>query len=423
MKQLIPHIGLFFKITIRDKKNIYYIIMMSICSFTLLCSFLFHHMYNYSDEWDKENNIFFRQLMVTPGYEEAMKFFENSKYDFHMEKLLEIENVIDVHESDYDESSLKNVVLNDSIHGDIVGMGYGSNGILPKIISGRGFNVDDKDVLVCPDKMYLYCYNYSDEVNKKEIIDTKKYIGSTIKGSYDIRYYDEKTDSIKTRETKNMEFKIVGVYDVNSTSNHMSYCYAPGKQVADIKKQTIITDGSPSFGSWRITVDNADNLDSVKKKLEDMGYIVSVAIFTEFSTEYTIKLICNSILFISIVALLLVSLAYIKKKMINNLYIIGLTKSLGYNPSDIKSLYLLDNIVILFISYLISIILFIITSIIINIFFIGRIGVIGIKWHLTLWPFIVSLLLMLIFSSLINIYYISKRIRKSPTAILNGETL
>ena len=100
MKQLIPHIGLFFKRTIRDKKNIYYIIMMSICSFTLLCSFLFHHMYNYSDEWDKENNIFFRQLMVTPGYEEAMKFFENSKYDFHMEKLLEIENVIDVHESD-----------------------------------------------------------------------------------------------------------------------------------------------------------------------------------------------------------------------------------------------------------------------------------------------------------------------------------
>ena len=91
MKQMLPHIGFIFKRNIRDKKNIYYIIMMSVCSFTLLCAFLFHHMYNYSDEWDKENNIYFRQLMLTPGYEEAMKFFENPTYDFHMEKLLEIE--------------------------------------------------------------------------------------------------------------------------------------------------------------------------------------------------------------------------------------------------------------------------------------------------------------------------------------------
>ena len=98
MKQMLPHIGFIFKRNIRDKKNIYYIIMMSVCSFTLLCAFLFHHMYNYSDEWDKENNIYFRQLMLTPGYEEAMKFFENPTYDFHMEKLLEIENVVDVHE-------------------------------------------------------------------------------------------------------------------------------------------------------------------------------------------------------------------------------------------------------------------------------------------------------------------------------------
>ena len=423
MKQMLPHIGFIFKRNIRDKKNIYYIIMMSVCSFTLLCAFLFHHMYNYSDEWDKENNIYFRQLMLTPGYEEAMKFFENPTYDFHMEKLLEIENVVDVHESDYDEASLKNVILNDEIHGDIVGLGYGSKDILPKIISGTDFNVDDKDVLVCPNKMYLYGYNYLDEVNKKEIIDTKKYIGSTIKGSYDIKYYDEKTDSIKIKETKNREFKIVGVYDVKSTSNHMSYCYAPGEQVADIKKQTILTDGSPSFGSWGITVDDASNVDFIKKKLEDMGYIVTVAIFTEFSTEYTIKLICNSILFVSIVALLLVSLAYIKKKMVNNLYIIGLTKSLGYNSNDIRNLYLLDNTTILVISYVVSIILFIITSIVVHAFFMGRIGVLGIKWHLTLWPFIVSFLLMFIFSSIINIYYISKRIRKSLTSILNGETL
>ncbi len=84
MKQMLPHIGFIFKRNIRDKKNIYYIIMMSVCSFTLLCAFLFHHMYNYSDEWDKENNIYFRQLMLTPGYEEAMKFFENPTYDFHL---------------------------------------------------------------------------------------------------------------------------------------------------------------------------------------------------------------------------------------------------------------------------------------------------------------------------------------------------
>lgn len=423
MKQMIPHIGFIFKRNIRDKKNIYYIIMMSLCSFLLLCALFFYHMYNYSEKWDRANNIYYRQLMVSPGYDEAMKFFENPKYDFHMEKLLEIEHVVDIHESDYDTAALKNIVLDNNIHGDIVGLNYGNYKIIPKVIQGESFDIDDKNVLICPNKMYLYSYNYSDEVRKKEIIDTRKYIGKTIKGYYDIRYYDEKSDSIKTRETKENEFKIIGIYDVESTNNQMSQCYAPGEQVKTIRKETTVSDGTPSFGSWRLTVDKVENLNEIKNKLEHIGYIVSVAVYTEFSTVYTTKLICNTIIFISIFALLFISLAYIKKKILNNLYIIGLTKSLGYKSKEIKSLYLLDNANILLMSFLLSILFFIIATIIINVFFIGRIGTLGIRWHLALWPFITSLLIMTVFSSLVNYYYISKRIKKNPTTVLNGDKI
>lgn len=423
MKQMIPHIGFIFKRNIRDRKNIYYIIMMSLCSLLLLCALLFYHMYNYSEKWDRANNIYYRQLMVSPGYDQAMKFFENSKYDFHMEKMLEIEHIVDIHESDYDTVALKNIVLDDNVHGDIVGLNYGNHKIIPKVIQGESFDTNDKNVLVCPNKMYLYSYNYSDEVRKKEIINTRKYIGKTIKGDYNIRYYDEKSDSIKTRETKEKEFKIIGIYDVESTNNQMSQCYAPGEQVKTIRKETTVSDGTPSFGSWRVTVDKVENLDEIKNKLEHMGYIVSVAVYTEFSTVYTTKLICNTIIFVSIFALLFISLAYIKKKILNNLYIIGLTKSLGYKSKEIKSLYLLDNAIILLMSYFLSILFFIIASIIINVFFIGRIGTLGIRWHLTTWPFITSLIIMIIFSSLINLYYISKRIKKNPTTILNGDRI
>ena len=123
------------------------------------------------------------------------------------------------------------------------------------------------------------------------------------------------------------------------------------------------------------------------------------------------------------ISIFLVSLAYIKKKIINNLSSIALTKSLGYNKSQIRNFYLIDNIIVVITSYMLSLILFIITSIVVKSFFYTSIKSLGVKWGVSLWPFLITFLVILIISSIVNYYYISKRIRKSPISVLNGETI
>ena len=124
-----------------------------------------------------------------------------------------------------------------------------------------------------------------------------------------------------------------------------------------------------------------------------------------------------------IIAILLISLAYIKKKILNNLSSIVLAKSLGYNKNQIRNLYLIDNLVVVAMSYMISLTLFIIAALIVKNFFYTSFKSLGVKWNVSLSPFIITFVILFIISSIVNYYYISKRIRKSPFSILNGETI
>ena len=418
MKQMIPHIGFIFKRNIRDRKNIYYIIMMGLCSLILLCCLHFMNMRNYGIRWMNEHEISSRQLVIKQSYDEILKYLNDKNYDFNIGQLKQIEHVVDVHSFNGDYIVLNNTKIGD-FEGNYLGLYYGDNNIIPKVIKGKNINADEKNVIVCPAKFYPN--TYSDNLKSSDLLDGKDILGKTISGSYSIRKLDEKTGKIVDDETITLEFKVVGLYEYDSDSNSPSECYAPGKQVENIYKDMQKNNDSIDT-SLLLTVDKFENKDLVKKELSKLGIMYSDKSYREENTEAIINSICETIILVSVSVILLVGLAYIKKKILNNMSEIGITKSLGYNKNQIRSMYILDNFSIVLLSYfLVNILLFPIV-IIIRKFFYPSVKLLGVRWHIALWPFIATLFLMILCSSIINYFYISKRLKRNPTQMLNGET-
>lgn len=418
MKQMLPHIGFIFKRNIRDKKNIYYIIMLSLCSLLLICSLMFQYMRTNSKDWVRKNEIAMRQLSADPGEADATRFFSDNSYDFNIEELRKIPHVVDVHSSDYDFIVPEDVSIGD-IKGTAIGLYYGGAGILPQVIEGDSFAETDENVLICPDKMYLD--RFDEEPLVEELIDGRKLLGKTLKATHISRTFDNEKKEIVEKET-NIEAKIIGIYNSSSRARSYATCYLPAKQLEKIR----ISDKDPteiSYNDFIVTVDSIENKKEVADALRARDFVVTDKAYYDSNEESQLRNIYYFVVIVMMISILLVSLAYIKKKILNNLSSIVLTKSLGYNKNQIRNLYLIDNMIVVLMSYMLSLILFMVTSVVVKNFFYASIKSLGVKWGVSLWPFLITFVILLIISSIVNYYYISKRIRKSPISVLNGETV
>ncbi len=417
MKEILPHIKFIYKRNIRDKKNIYYIIMMSLCSLLLLCILMFQHMRNYSKEWVLDHVKEMQQLMVAPGYDESMIFFHDYSYDFKIDELRKIPHVIDIHSNDYDYTILHDIKVGD-IKGKEIWVHYGTEGVSPKVIKGESFNIDDKDVIICPNKFYPS--SYMEYPKEKDLIDGDKLLGKTLKGIHSVKVYDEKSNSL-IDQNQDHEFKIIGLYDAEEYDRHYATCYLPGKQLEEIIKTA---NGEKDYiAGFLVTVDSIENKPKVIEEFRARDYTTNDKAYYDKTEQHKINQTYYFILGVSLISILLVSLAYIKKKIVNNLSTTALAKSLGYNKNQIRSFYLLDNIFITISSFIISLFLFALVATIIKKFFYMNLNRLGAEWNISIYPFMITFASMLICSSLVNYYYISKRIRKTPIGVLNRKNI
>ena len=417
MKEILPHIKFIYKRNIRDKKNIYYIIMMSLCSLLLLCILMFQHMRNNSKEWVLDHVKEMRQIIVAPGYDESMKFFSDKSYDFKIDELRKIPHVVDIHSSDYDFAILEDLKIDD-IQGSDLWVYYGAEGVSPKIIKGESFDIKDRDVMICPNKFYPN--SYMEDPDEKDLIDGDRILGKTLKGIHSVKIYDEKSNSF-IKQNKEHEFKIIGLYNAEEYASHYATCYIPGRQLEEM----IETAKGPIdyVTNFIVTIDSIENKPEVIEAFRARDYTANNRAYYDKNEQHRINQTYYFILGVSLISILLVSLAYIKKKIINNLSTTALAKSLGYNKNQIRSFYLVDNALITTTSYILSLVLFTIAAIIIKKFFYMSLNRLGAEWNISMYPFIITFASMLICSSLVNYYYISKRIRKTPIGVLNGETI
>ena len=139
-KMLIDFIKLSFIKFIRNKKNIFYVLILSIFTVILLSLITFEKsLVNYIDNFIVKN-IGFRTLSVSP---------KNSSKDLGYSELVNIEHVVDVHSANYDTVSVESSFKTEDLDG-YVDFVYANQNTLPNVIIGEKFNASDTGVAICP---------------------------------------------------------------------------------------------------------------------------------------------------------------------------------------------------------------------------------------------------------------------------------
>lgn len=415
MKQMLPHIGFIFKRNIRDKKNIYYIIMMLICSVLLVSIVVIAYLYNINLNNQFNKNISFRALSVSPSKADMMEYImkkEDKDFEYNLDEIENIPHVTDVYSSKDSVMKISNPIIAEKKQESMY-LSYGTETSIPNIIVGKGIKYDDENVAICPNNFYPYDNIVFNEIDKDNIIDGKSLLNKTITATYDVRAYNPQAEkNVKVGE-KTVEFKIIGLYDIKESYFEMNQCFIPGKQLEKISKDFYPRKDFTVISSLYVYVDSRNNVNQVKKDLEKMGYLVDFKAYV--SSSYILKLVSIFILIcvISIIGIILVAFLYAKKRVLNNSNLIGIFSAAGYKKSDIKSYYFIDNMFIFVGTSIVILILSVVVDLIISVSIKTILEGIGITYYLPYFVVILLLIIIGVIFSLANIYYINKKLKKT----------
>ena len=233
-------------------------------------------------------------------------------------------------------------------------------GYYPNLISGKIATKENE--IICP--KYL-----TNGTTKEELIDISKYLDKEINISYD-KIIREDIDTIRILKTFKKDITITGIY--TNAISHDSYteCYMDAKYLKTLveeskeeysnlfKETTTVTDDWANIA----IVDEVKNVDSTIKQLTESGYSVTRGYDIDYNYINIIKKISYICLIIVLILLLTISIIYInniiKKDKIN----LGIMKVSGYKNKDISSIVLYKILIIIFLGYIVSFILTIITK-------------------------------------------------------------
>lgn len=402
--------------TIRDRKNIYFILILIISVVVLLGTLTFRVFYAKLLNNSFNKDITYRRLLVRPDF----KVYGNhgSNYDYGFDRILSINHVTDLYNIEYDVKDLETSFKNEKYDGTVELL-YGNNRDLPKNVIGKTITENDTGVAICAKNFYP-SFKEPDWKDKNAFMDGKKLIGTSFK-VYD-NVYQRIDGKLISDYTYEKEFKIVGVFDTSESGERLYTCYVSGRDMKEMYIDTnkqVLNEGA--FTPELVTVDNYKNLSKVANEISKLNYVVSTQVYFDDSPELSINLICAFLLIITVVAVSLLVMLYIKKKCLNSSYDIGILKAIGYNQKEIKQFYLWQILFIVFISFIIGSILFLGIIAFIKTFFYTYITYNNYVINIYLSTFIIALSLLIIIPIIINNIFIGKALKSDTIVLLKKE--
>lgn len=293
---------------------------------------------------------------------EYMLYAEYDKVDIEVlkNKLEGINNITQVISSS-ERMTYTGVDVNDEELGEGIITLFGSNNkVLPKIVKGRGFsNKESNEIqLICPTKMSL---NGADDLLYEEYID----VGINKELELKITEYDDKLQNHEIVKVHNYNARVVGLYDAQANMLPSDYCLASFDFVKEINSINITS----AREGLIVIIDNYKYYDDINNEImtlleSEFGIKASLGEMWQIDTD-SVELtqsITIMILLISITISVFAEILIISKKVKKRANEIGIYKSIGYDNKTISKLYCVENIMILFLSSLVSFILIILLS-------------------------------------------------------------
>lgn len=346
-----------FKLQSRKKTIIFNILFISISILVVLgINTYSDSAINYLNN-DVYNSVSFKSLQVLTNEDDDIEKIE--------EALESLENV-SVVTNFYAYSDMLNTkeFVNKKMDG-IVTLYVANNKSLPKITAGSNFKDDNGNYMICPETLYATSDKEAlKTTSKKYAINMKDYLNKDIEFTY---------NSYNDSYNYDVTFTVIGLYENNGYLDS-DICFTQSSSLKTIMTNKYADDIDIITGESNILyqpdlfiqVDYLNNLDKVKREINNLGYnyeennIIITSYFENIQT--TAQRVTIIALFITLVILLLISI----KQFSDDKDTYQLFYYLGYHRKSMYIISSLSNLIQLIISIIISMIVFAIIYIIFN---------------------------------------------------------
>lgn len=406
---IIDFLRLSFIRLFRNKKNAFYVIILSLFTVVLLSLLTFKNsLINYIDNFIIKN-IGFRTISVSP---------RDDVEDFGYSDLISINHVQDVHSANYDTASVESTFKSDELDG-YIDLVYANYSILPTNVVGEKFDADDTGFAICP----IDFLPSSEAFNL--LVDEKKFLSGyeLLNTSFQINYYSYLFDGKRLIENDKYikEFKIVGIYDAKKVMNPSNTCYISKKDMEEIKSITTVNNENTIYG-FMVIVDNIKNVELVLNDLEKKGFSrVNIRSQIDYDIINKILFACNIVVSVIMASIVIIIINYTKKKYFNDIKSIGLLMTMGYSNNIIVFIYLLEIVYSSIFSYLIGLFLFLIIYNLIKFYFLKGLIYSGFEILLHLNTFLISVFVVIFTSIIVALLYFLKNKRKNINLMIEGD--
>lgn len=252
-----------------------------------------------------------------------------------------------------------------------------------KIVDGRMIENDNE--MLIPNRFYPhseYDNNMDEIVLLDKIIDGKDLIGKTITLSSQ-KGHPVKQGKISEDEYQKLwqewynnrekiTFTIVGTFDPQVSMIEKNMTYISMDSFKKLKNEVSGSSGHEDiYGNYHnevfyytgrmVIADKYENLDYIKKELEEQGFAYDNILEYDYATLLLITSVPIAIGLVILIITICLIRNYISKKYKNRTNELGLYKTLGYKNKEIKQIELYENILLFIISIIVGSILYIIT--------------------------------------------------------------
>ena len=223
-----------------------------------------------------------------------------------------------------------------------------------KITNGR--DIINENEIVCSSKFYPNILHDS-----KDIINLNEYLGKKINVSYSKKYFPIQGES-KILKTYKESFILVGTYDIEDLLTDLDTCFISANVVKTINEKVTpvyedknIEEKTKSDMDIVILVDKYENIDKVLSKIQKLCYTAQKQYEIDLELYLLFKEILKYVcLGISIVSIIIVYL-FIKNILNECKDNIKLFKLIGYNNKKIKSIFILEYLILTLVAFILHI--------------------------------------------------------------------
>lgn len=400
----------------RNKKNKILIIIFCLLFFLLFIDvIIIKNFYEYYD-YSINKNIGFRTLYV---------YNPNKTQEEAINEINKLEHVSEVYISNYGETAV-NFKFNDTDSDGWIGLKYGSINTAPSSISGKNISDLQSGEIICPYEFYPDS-NYSSilDIDESKFLSEKDTLNRTITISYkSINSEIINNQVVETSIVHNKEIKIVGLYDENVFRNGINVCYATLEDIKEIENAYNPFLATQDFASLNVIVDDKTNVKEVRKNIQNLGeYIIEKETIAHIDKTFTSILFSLTIIFAIIVigSILFILKNYINKKVKSESKYLGILRSCGYTKKQVIIQEIVENNLILLISFIVSATIFTIIFAILEDKIFKYFKYIGFTISNNIILIFIIFIIVFVISEILNYYLVNKKINNSISDILKEE--